>query len=86
MNALDPGAPKGMAFQKLADGIVISAVLFLLTRVSGASLGSIYVQKGKLRREIMIGLVTFCVAAATRIPIAQLMFWDCCSVRAIVSS
>jgi membrane protease YdiL (CAAX protease family) len=73
-NALDPRVPKGMAFQKLADGIVISAVVLLLTRVSGASLGSIYVQKGKLRRSVIIGLVTFCIAAATSIPTAQLMF------------
>ncbi len=74
MNALDPRVPKGMAFQKLADGIVISAVVLLLTRVSGAGLGSIYVQKGKLRRGIIIGLVAFCIAAATSIPISQLMF------------
>ncbi|HWQ21688.1 MAG TPA: CPBP family intramembrane glutamic endopeptidase [Clostridia bacterium] len=74
MSVLDPGAPMGMAFQKLADGIVISAVVLLLTRISGDSIGSIYVQKGHLRRGIIVGMVTFCMAAATSVPIAQLMF------------
>ena len=31
MNALDPAAPRGMALQKLNDGVVITAVVVLLT-------------------------------------------------------
>jgi len=73
-NMLDPSTPRGMAFQKLNDGIVIVAVVLLLTRISGASLGSIYVQKGKLRQGIIIGVVAFAVAAAVAVPISQLMF------------
>lgn len=74
MNALDPSTPRGMAFQKLADMVVITSVVLLLTRISGASLGSVYVQKGKLRRGIVIGIATFVASAAVAIPIAQLMF------------
>lgn len=74
MNVLDPAAPKGMALQKLNDGVVITAVVLLLTRISGASLGSIYVQKGKLRQGIIIGTVSFVAAAAVAVPISQLMF------------
>lgn len=74
MNVLDPSVPKGMALQKLNDGIVISAVVLLLTRISGASLGSIYVQKGKLRQGIIIGTISFAAAAAVAVPISQLMF------------
>ncbi|MHB8070458.1 MAG: CPBP family intramembrane glutamic endopeptidase [Candidatus Cryosericum sp.] len=74
MNVLDPSVPKGMAFQKLADMIVIAGVVLLLTRLSGASPGSIYVQKGKLRRGIIIGVVAFVASAAVAVPLAQLMF------------
>lgn len=74
MNALDPSTPRGMAFQKLADMIVIAGVVLLLTRISGTSPGSIYVQKGKLRRGIIIGVIAFVASAAVAIPIAQLMF------------
>lgn len=74
MNVLDPSTPRGMAFQKLADMIVIVGVVLLLTRISGTSLGSIYVQKGKLRRGIIIGVVAFVASATVAIPIAQLMF------------
>jgi membrane protease YdiL (CAAX protease family) len=73
-HAVNTSTPAGMALQKLSDGVVISAVVLLLTRASGSSLGSIYVQKGKLRRSIIIGLVTFGVAAVTSMPIAQVMF------------
>ena len=74
MNALDPAAPKGMALQKLNDGVVITAVVLLLTRISGGNLGSIYVQKGKLKQGIIIGTVSFAAAAAVAVPISQLMF------------
>ena len=74
MNVLDPSVPRGMALQKLNDGIVITAVVLLLTRISGTTLGSIYVQKGKLRQGIIIGTVSFTAAAAVAVPISQLMF------------
>jgi membrane protease YdiL (CAAX protease family) len=74
MNVLDPSTPQGMAFQKLADMIVIAGVVLVLTWLSGASPGSIYVQQGKLRRGIIIGVVAFVASAAVAVPIAQLMF------------
>jgi uncharacterized protein len=45
-----------------------------LTRISGGSLGSIYLQKGKLKLALIIGCITFFLAAAGAIPMATLSF------------
>jgi membrane protease YdiL (CAAX protease family) len=66
--------PAGFALQKLHEFVVVGCVIILLNKVSGNSLGSIYIQKGKLKLGLIIGLGTFFLAAAGSIPMAQLLF------------
>jgi membrane protease YdiL (CAAX protease family) len=70
-----PGnTPQGFAFQKANELLVVWSVVITLTLVSGGSLGSIYFQKGNLKLGLIIGLITFLVAAAGSIPMAALLF------------
>jgi len=64
--------PAGWALLKLNECAVIVCVVILFTRMSGGSLGSIYIQKGNLKLGLIIGLITFCLAAAGSIPMANL--------------
>lgn len=64
----------GWAIAKLTEGIVTIGVIVLLTRISGGSLGSIYLQKGNLKLGFTIGLVAFCIGAAGSIPTAAGLF------------
>jgi len=66
--------PAGMALLKLNECAVIVSVVVLLTRISGSDLGSVYVQKGNLKLGLIIGLVTFFLAAAGSIPMAELFY------------
>jgi hypothetical protein len=66
--------PAGLALEKLKTGIIVAIVIILLTRFSGSSLGSIYVQRGNLKRGITIGLIAFGIAVAGSIPMSKLMF------------
>ncbi len=66
--------PAGYALLKLNEFAVVVGVVVLLTRLSGCSLGSIYIQKGKLKLGLMIGLVSFFVCVAGSIPMAGLLF------------
>lgn len=64
--------PAGWALPKLNECVVIVSVIILFTRLSGSDLGSIYLQKGNLRLGLIIGLITFSLAAAGSIPMANL--------------
>lgn len=64
--------PAGWALPKLNECIVIVSVIILFTRMSGSDLGSIYLQRGNLRLGLIIGLITFSLAAAGSIPMASL--------------
>jgi membrane protease YdiL (CAAX protease family) len=66
--------PAGLALEKLKTGIIIAFTIILLTRLSGGSLGSIYIQRGNLKQSLTIGLIAFGVAAAGSIPMSKLMF------------
>ena len=48
--------PAGLALEKLKTVIIIALAVIVLTRLSGSSLGSIYVQRGDLKRGLTIGL------------------------------
>jgi membrane protease YdiL (CAAX protease family) len=50
---------KGYLLQQIFSTLVIVIPIVLLTKVSGNSMGSIYLQKGKLRLGLIIGLVPF---------------------------
>ena len=64
--------PAGWAIQKLNECFVVVGVVVTLTRFSGCSLGSIYIQKGKLKLGLTIGLMSFLLAAAGSVPMAAL--------------
>lgn len=64
--------PAGWAVQKLNECCVVVAVVVLFTKLSGESLGSIYIHKGKLKSGVLIGLTAFGLAAAGSIPMATL--------------
>lgn len=66
--------PAGNALQKLNECFVVVSVVITLTLLSGSSLGSIYIQKGKLKLGLLIGAITFLLAAAGSIPMAVLLF------------
>lgn len=66
--------PFGYAMLKFSEGIVVVALVVLLTRASGNSLGSVYFRKGNLQKGLIVGLIAFCVAAAGSIPVSALFF------------
>ena len=66
--------PAGWAIQKLNEAAVVVCAVILFTRMSGGSLGSIYIQKGNLKLGLTIGLITFCLAAAGSAFMANLLF------------
>ncbi len=64
-------SPAGIAVDKLESTLLIVLPIVILTRLSGNSMGSIYLQKGNLRLGLIIGLTVFIVVAALSIPWAQ---------------
>ena len=66
--------PTGLALDKLDSSLVISLTILLLNRISGNSLGSIYLQKGLLRLGLRIGLTGFFVFALVSIPLSEWFF------------
>lgn len=71
---VDGNTPVGFAILKLNECAVVICSIILFTRMSGGSLGSIYIQKGNLKLGLIIGLTTFFLAAAGSIPMATLLF------------
>jgi membrane protease YdiL (CAAX protease family) len=65
--------PAGWALPKLNECIVIISVIILCTKMSSSSLGSIYLQNGNLKLGLVIGLITFFLAAAGSVPMANLL-------------
>jgi membrane protease YdiL (CAAX protease family) len=68
---LDIKTPAGIVADKLESTFLIVVPIILLTKASGGSLGSIYLQKGKLRLGLIIGCVVFLAVVAISIPWAK---------------
>ncbi|MCX6036051.1 MAG: CPBP family intramembrane metalloprotease [Chloroflexi bacterium] len=66
--------PVSFALLKLNECAVVVCMVVLFTRMSGGSLGSIYIQKGSLKLGLIIGLIAFFVCVAGSIPMTFLMF------------
>jgi membrane protease YdiL (CAAX protease family) len=66
--------PLSFTLLKLNECAVIVFAVIFFTRISGGSLGSIYVQKGNLKLSLTIGLIAFFISVAGSIPMASLMF------------
>ena len=64
----------GLVLDMLVSTSIIVSVIVILTRVSGNSLGSIFLRKGKLRLGLISGLIGFFFFALTAIPAAQYLF------------
>jgi membrane protease YdiL (CAAX protease family) len=56
---LDLETAKGIAFAKLSDSVIISAVLIVAFLVGGYKLKDIYLRRGKLGAGLIIGLLSF---------------------------
>lgn len=60
---LVPKSPKGMALGKLSDAVAFIVIVVVLTRFFRVSLGSIYLQKGRLLLGLIIGVAGFAIMA-----------------------
>ncbi len=56
---LELSTPRGIAFAKLSDSIVISLVLIISFLIGGYNLKDIFLSKGKLGTGLLVGLLTF---------------------------
>lgn len=64
--------PTGIALDKLDSSLIIIVSIIILTKLSGASLGSIYLKKGNLKEGLKTGCIAFLAAAACSIFVAKL--------------
>jgi len=71
---LSDAEPVGWMLEKLHEAFLIVCVVLIFNKLSGNSLGSIYIQKGNLRQGLIIGGVAFLVAVVGSIPTAELLF------------
>ncbi len=62
-----------VAFQLLSTLLIVIPII-VLTKVSGGSLDSIYLNKGNLLLGVFVGVTAFFIFAATSIPVAALLF------------
>ncbi len=66
--------PGALALEKIKSASIAAFVVLLLTKLSGVGLGSVYIQRGRLTKSLMIGFAAFIIAAAGAIPMSQLLF------------
>lgn len=71
---LPTDTPSALAFEKIKSASIAALVVLPLTKLSGESLGSIYVQMGRLLISLIIGFAAFSIASAGAIPTSQLFF------------
>ena len=61
---LDPKSPAGMALEKATDALILLFATFVLCRIFGISLGSVYLQSGNLKVALIFGILGFAVMAS----------------------
>ena len=64
----------GLVLDMLVSTSIIVSTIIILTKVSGNSIGSIFLKKGKLRLGLTFGFVGFLIFALTAVPVAQYLF------------
>jgi uncharacterized protein len=64
----------GFFLDMLASTSIIVSVIILLTKVSGNSLGSIFLKKGKIKIGVIVGVVGFLIFAIGSIPLSEALF------------
>jgi membrane protease YdiL (CAAX protease family) len=62
--AVNTSIPSGLSMQKLSQSFIIIFTVVSLTLLSGGTLGSIYIQKGRLKLGLLTGFALFLLAAA----------------------
>lgn len=65
---LNSTTPSGFALLKLNDMVVVFVVVLVLSRLMGFEFSDLYLQKGKVRLGLLLGVGTFVLAAAISIP------------------
>ena len=61
-------------FFKILTSLIAVAVIILFSKASGQSMRSIFLNKGKLRLGLTIGLGTFLVFLVTSVPVSMLLY------------
>jgi membrane protease YdiL (CAAX protease family) len=64
----------GLLLDMLVSASIIVAVIISLTKLSGNSLGSIFLKKGNLKLGLIVGFVGFFLFALTSIPLSESLF------------
>jgi uncharacterized protein len=71
---LPSNTKNGLVLDMAVSTAIIVSTIIVLTRVSGNSLGSIFLNKGKIKLGLIVGLAGFFFFALTSIPAAQYLF------------
>lgn len=66
--------PTGWMLQKVNETLFVVCAVIFLHKAGGGTLESLYIQKGKLKLGLTIGVITFLLAAAGSIPAAEFLF------------
>jgi membrane protease YdiL (CAAX protease family) len=64
-------SPAGIALDKLDSSLIIIGVIILCTKLSGGTLGTIFLKKGNLKKGLTIGAIAFLIACAGAIFMAN---------------
>jgi membrane protease YdiL (CAAX protease family) len=64
----------GLVLDMLVSTSIIVSTIILLTKISGNTLGSIFLKKGNIKLGLIFGLAGFFFFALTSIPAAQYLF------------
>ncbi len=64
----------GFLLDMLVSASIVVSVIILFTKISGNSLGSIFLKKGNIKLGIIIGFIGFFLFAISAIPVAEFMF------------
>lgn len=70
-----PSSVQGIAYQKVLDTFLVVAPIIVLTKASGASLGSIMLRRGRLKLGLAIGTATFIFFLLTSVQVSTLLFY-----------
>ncbi len=71
---LPGGTMSGLVLDMLASTVIVAGVILGLTLISGNSLGSIFVKRGRLKLGLISGLIGFFFFAFTAVPASQFLF------------
>ncbi len=71
---LDVSTPQGIAVAKLSETLWLVLPILVLIKLSGAGMGSIYLQKGRLKLGLTFGVIGFVMFALLAFPIAEGLF------------